>query len=75
MELEAGSYCYDFEFHLQPTLPSSFVGEYGSIEYKMKVTVDRPWKFDQEKNHNFTVIRPLDLNFDRKHRVSISLIL
>lgn len=62
LELPVGQHVYPFTCVLPPTLPSSFEGEYGYIRYTVKVTLDRPWKFDQEVKSAFTVISNVDLN-------------
>ncbi|CRK99588.1 CLUMA_CG012900, isoform A [Clunio marinus] len=61
-ELPAGAHAFPFTCALPPTLPSSFEGEFGHIRYTIKVTLDRPWKFDQDTKMAFTVISPVDLN-------------
>lgn len=65
-ELPAGAHTYPFTCALPPTLPSSFEGEYGYVRYTIKVTLDRPWKFDQDSKMAFTVISPVDLNLMEK---------
>lgn len=60
--MEAGTHSYPFTCALPPTLPSSFEGEFGHVRYTIKVTLDRPWKFDQDSKMAFTVISPVDLN-------------
>lgn len=62
IDLEAGTHSYPFTCALPPTLPSSFEGEWGFVRYTVKVTLDRPWKFDQDIKMAFTVISPVDLN-------------
>ncbi|XP_063701127.1 arrestin domain-containing protein 17 [Culicoides brevitarsis] len=61
-EIEAGTHTYPFTCALPPTLPSSFEGKWGHVRYTIKVTLDRPWKFDQDTKMAFTVITPVDLN-------------
>ncbi|XP_058825942.1 arrestin domain-containing protein 17 [Topomyia yanbarensis] len=62
IELPAGTHSYPFTCALPPTLPSSFEGEWGFVRYTIKVTLDRPWKFDQDLKMAFTVVSPVDLN-------------
>lgn len=45
-------------------MPSSFEGEFGHVRYTIKVTLDRPWKFDQDMKMAFSVITPVDLNLN-----------
>ncbi|XP_030376124.1 arrestin domain-containing protein 17 [Scaptodrosophila lebanonensis] len=63
-ELPPGTHTYPFTCALPPTLPSSFEGEFGHVRYTIKVTLDRPWKFDQDMKMAFTVIAPVDLNLN-----------
>lgn len=71
IKLEAGEHSYPFSCVLPPTLPSSFEGEFGHVRYTIKVTLDRPWKFDQDTKMAFTVISPLDLNQNARLKVCI----
>lgn len=64
IEIPVGTHIYPFTCLLPPTLPSSFEGEYGHVRYTVKVTLDRPWKFDQETKTAFTVLSPVDLNLN-----------
>ncbi|XP_055375137.1 arrestin domain-containing protein 17 [Condylostylus longicornis] len=63
-ELPAGTHTYPFSCALPPTLPSSFEGAHGHVRYTIKITLDRPWKFDQDMKMAFTVISPVDLNLN-----------
>lgn len=60
---------YNFTCTLPPVLPSSFEGQYGYVRYTVKVTLDRPWKFDQETKMAFTVINAFDLNLNPSYKV------
>lgn len=42
-------------------LPSSFKGIYGSIKYKMRVLIQRPWTFDERHIIPFTVVKNMPL--------------
>lgn len=68
IELPAGAHTFPFTCALPPQLPCSFEGEYGYIRYTIKVTLERPWKFDQDTKMAFTVISPVDLNQMEKAR-------
>ncbi|KAF2900135.1 hypothetical protein ILUMI_06053 [Ignelater luminosus] len=61
--ISAGTHTYPFSYILPNTpLPSPLIGDYGSVKYKIKVTVDRPWISDYEDEVLLNVISPLDLN-------------
>lgn len=72
-ELPSGTHTYPFTCALPPTLPSSFEGEFGHVRYTIKVTLDRPWKFDQDMKMAFTVVSPIDLNLNPRVKVNIFL--
>lgn len=63
-DIEPGIYSYNFSCTLPKQLPSSFEGKFGCIRYIAKVTLERPWKFDQTYTVGFTVLRPVDLNLE-----------
>lgn len=69
IKLPAGVHTYPFTCALPPTLPSSYEGQWGHVRYTVKVTLDRPWKFDQDAKIAFTVITPLDLNQNPRIKV------
>ncbi|XP_041980826.1 arrestin domain-containing protein 17 [Aricia agestis] len=71
IEIPAGKQVYNFTCTLPPALPSSFEGQYGYVRYTVKVTLDRPWKFDQDTKAAFTVINALDLNINPSYREPI----
>lgn len=73
IELPAGTHSYPFTCALPPSLPSSFEGEFGHVRYTVKVTLDRPWKFDQDMKMAFTVIAPVDLNLNPRVKESFKL--
>lgn len=66
----AGEYTYSFHVILPDNLPTSFDGKYGQIHYEIIATIDRPSRYPKVYRLPFTVIRPLDLNFDPIYRVS-----
>ncbi|XP_056022794.1 arrestin domain-containing protein 3-like [Ostrea edulis] len=60
--LPPGQHAFPFSFILPPNLPSSFEGKHGYVRYKIKGTIDRPWRFDDHTVRPFTVLQTLDLN-------------
>ncbi|GLH03694.1 uncharacterized protein GBIM_09561, partial [Gryllus bimaculatus] len=62
--LPPGEHYYPFSLILPQTLPSSFEGQLGHVRYICKGLVLRPWRFDHECKFAFTVLNPLDLNFE-----------
>lgn len=69
LELPVGQHVHPFTCVLPPTLPSSFEGDYGHIRYTVKVTLDRPWKFDQDVKSAFTVLSNVDVNANPQLKV------
>lgn len=66
LELPAGKHSYPFTCALPPTLPSSFEGEHGHVRYTVNITLDRPWKFDQNTKVAFTIVSAVDLNLNQR---------
>lgn len=64
IELMPGLHRYQFSCMLPPLLPTSFEAEHGHIRYTVKVVLERSWKFDLTYVIAFTVVRPLDLNYE-----------
>ncbi|XP_037942940.1 arrestin domain-containing protein 17-like [Teleopsis dalmanni] len=62
--LGMGVHTYSFACQLPHNCPSSFEGRYGSIRYVVKVTLIRPWKFDQTYTRGLSVLKTVDLNYE-----------
>ena len=60
--LAAGQYIYPFQFQLPNNLPSSYEAGIGYVRYRLKATIDKPWKFDHTTKRPFTVVSVVDLN-------------
>lgn len=72
MHLEPGEYTYDYRIRLPVGLPTSIEAQCGYIRYGLQVVLDRPrFSSDQKFAETFTVIRPLNLNYDISLRVSL----
>lgn len=59
---EPNYYDFPFRFLLHNNLPSSFIGKYGKVEYKLRCTIKRPWKLSLKKTLPFSLVSPADLN-------------
>lgn len=64
MELLPGTYNYNFDFIVPLELPTSYEGEFGHIRYTLRVGLDIPMRPVKEFEELFTVIRPIDLNYN-----------
>lgn len=62
MHLDPGQYNYPFEFTLPNSLPSTFDGTYGDINYRIKVSVVNPWWFDSNFEEPIYITKFYDLN-------------
>ncbi|XP_064554478.1 arrestin domain-containing protein 17 [Drosophila montana] len=61
LELSPGEHTFNFNVALGRQLPSSFRGSYGSIKYKMRILIQRPWTFDERHTIPFTVVKNMPL--------------
>lgn len=59
-----GTHTYHFNCTLPHQLPTSFEGTKGHIRYTVLVSLERPWKFDQTYRVAFTVLKPMNLNYE-----------
>ena len=67
--LEKGKHQFPLEYTLPVSLPSSFIGKYGSITYVVKATLREDQKFGLNAmitSEPFLVMRRLDLSADKK---------
>lgn len=62
--MEPGIHVYNFTCQIPATCPSSIEGHFGRVRYMTKVSLVRPWKFDQSYTRCFTVLKLMDLNYD-----------
>lgn len=62
IELKPGLHKFDVSYALSSHLPTSFKCKNGSIKYKIRINIDRPWKLDLTYDFPFQVIHPLNLN-------------
>lgn len=69
--IPGGTHTYEFSQQLPLNLASSMELKYGHIRYYMQVTLDAPWKCDQEFKLPFNVDRPCDLNEYPKLRPAV----
>lgn len=69
LNIQPGTYQYEFEIHLPYGLPTSLEGIHGYIRYAAIVTLDRPRWANQTFEEAFTVIKPFNLNQDLHLRV------
>ncbi|XP_021708730.1 arrestin domain-containing protein 17 [Aedes aegypti] len=62
VDVQAGTTSYSFDCYLPDSLPPSFEGEYGRIQYIITVVLQRSGRVDKTFTIEFTVRRGLDLN-------------
>lgn len=57
--LPPGTHVYEFEVEIPAECPSSFIGKYGKILYKVDVIASRLMNLNRKFSAEFHVIRPL----------------
>lgn len=62
MDVPAGTTSYSFDCFLPDSLPATFEGKYGRIQYIITVILQRAGKVDKTFTIDFIVLRNLDLN-------------
>uniref|UniRef100_A0A182QW93 Arrestin C-terminal-like domain-containing protein n=1 Tax=Anopheles farauti TaxID=69004 RepID=A0A182QW93_9DIPT len=62
LEVVPGVYRYPFTCDIPPNAPSSKEGKYGHIRYVVKLSLERPWKYDHVFQVPFIVKSHADLN-------------
>ncbi|XP_058825945.1 arrestin domain-containing protein 2-like [Topomyia yanbarensis] len=65
IELPPGTHTYTFSCVLPPNLGTSVEADHGHIRYTLKVVMERPWKLNKSYKMPFTVMQPVDLNYER----------
>lgn len=70
VRLAPGVYNYEFGCKLPPDLPTSFEGKFGYIRYTALVVIDNKRLPEKTFSESFTVIREVDLNYNRELRVN-----
>ena len=66
--LGTGRHKFPFEYTLPETLPSSFIGRYGSVTYVIKATLKEQRRFSPGTtitSEPFLVLRKLDIESDK----------
>lgn len=61
IELNAGEHSFEFTMPLEWNLPSSFKGSHGSIKYKLRILIQRPWAFDERHTIPITIVKNMPL--------------
>ncbi|XP_055610922.1 arrestin domain-containing protein 3-like [Uranotaenia lowii] len=63
-DVPAGKHTYSFDCFLPETLPTTFEGKHGRIQYILTVILQRSWKADKIFTIEFIVLRNVDLNLE-----------
>ncbi|XP_055641029.1 arrestin domain-containing protein 2-like isoform X2 [Toxorhynchites rutilus septentrionalis] len=62
VDVPAGKHTYSFDCFLPQSLPATFEGKHGRIQYIITVILQRSWKADKIFTIEFIVLRRVDLN-------------
>ncbi|XP_055375255.1 arrestin domain-containing protein 3 [Condylostylus longicornis] len=57
IELEPGEHTYELTYELDKNLPSSFSGSHGSIKYKTKFIIEKPWTLNEKYTVPITIVK------------------
>lgn len=58
----ADNHSIPFEYQLPHDLPSTYSGRWGQVKFIIKAKLQRPWKFDIDRETEFTIRAVVDLN-------------
>lgn len=73
VQVDPGTYKYNFQCILPAELPTSVEGKLGHIRYTARVVIDFSFWINKEFKQRFTVIKAVDLNNDPTLRVIFSI--
>ncbi|XP_039281776.1 arrestin domain-containing protein 2-like [Nilaparvata lugens] len=73
LHLPPGQHNFSFAACLPPGLPASFEGDRGFVRYSVTATLERPWNSSEYATAIFTVISPIDLNYNPLAKVTNSI--
>ncbi|XP_039431725.1 arrestin domain-containing protein 3-like [Culex pipiens pallens] len=62
IDLPIGTSNYTFQLNIPQNVPTSMEGKYGHVRYVVKVTLERPWKHDQNFQMPFTVLAKVEFD-------------
>ncbi|XP_058818667.1 arrestin domain-containing protein 3-like [Topomyia yanbarensis] len=62
IDLSTGAQYHYFHFDIPAKAPTSMEGKHGHVRYAVKVTLERPWKYDQNFQLPFTVLAKVELD-------------
>ncbi|XP_058453413.1 arrestin domain-containing protein 3-like [Malaya genurostris] len=62
IDLPTGAQYHYFQFDIPATAPTSMEGKHGHVRYSVKVSLERPWKYDHNFQLPFTVLAKAELD-------------